>query len=182
MVDQVASKLKLNKNRVKLTKINDKEYQFKDLGPQVSWRTVFLIEYFGPILVHLYFALQNKSLNYIQQISLGMVLIHYLKREWETVFVHRFSNATMPWTNLPKNCFHYHVLGGLFIAFPLYKEGYQSVLGTPSQTTINICLGVWVFAQLSNLKTHLILRDLRPAGSTVRKVSLFIVILFRYFN
>lgn len=24
---------------------------FKDLGPQISWRTVFLIEYFGPILI-----------------------------------------------------------------------------------------------------------------------------------
>jgi very-long-chain enoyl-CoA reductase len=24
---------------------------FKDLGPQISWTTVFLIEYFGPILI-----------------------------------------------------------------------------------------------------------------------------------
>jgi len=28
------------------------ELQYKDLGLQISWRTVFLIEYFGPILVH----------------------------------------------------------------------------------------------------------------------------------
>jgi len=25
---------------------------FKDLGPQIGWRTVFMIEYFGPILIH----------------------------------------------------------------------------------------------------------------------------------
>jgi very-long-chain enoyl-CoA reductase len=28
---------------------------FKDLGPQIGWKTVFLIEYFGPILIHLFF-------------------------------------------------------------------------------------------------------------------------------
>lgn len=26
----------------------------KDLGPQIGWKTVFLLEYFGPLVVYLY--------------------------------------------------------------------------------------------------------------------------------
>lgn len=31
------------------------ELTFKDLGPQISWTTVFLVEYFGPIAITLLF-------------------------------------------------------------------------------------------------------------------------------
>jgi hypothetical protein len=51
------------KNKVALTDktkplsfyIKDPEatLHFKDIGPQVSWTTVFLVEYFGPILITL---------------------------------------------------------------------------------------------------------------------------------
>jgi very-long-chain enoyl-CoA reductase len=86
---------------------------FKDLGPQLGWTTVFLIEYLGPLLIHPLFYF-NQSLIYgrsekmteIQQLSFIFVIVHFLKREYETLFVHRFSNDTMPFVNLPKNCFH----------------------------------------------------------------------------
>jgi hypothetical protein len=34
---------------------NDSVVILKDLGPQIGWKTVFLIEYFGPILIHYLF-------------------------------------------------------------------------------------------------------------------------------
>merc|ERR1719361_2834880 len=95
------------------------ELVFKDLGPQVSWRTVFLVEYFGPMLMHtLCFAIPSlfypgtsiKPKTMTQKIAFAMIIIHYMKREFETVFVHRFSASTMPILNIFKNSFHYWIL------------------------------------------------------------------------
>jgi hypothetical protein len=41
------------------------------------------------------------------RLALALVVLHYLKREVETVFVHRFSNGTMPLFNIFKNSTHY---------------------------------------------------------------------------
>lgn len=80
-----------------------------------------------------------------------MVLLHFIKREYESVYVHRFrygecdacdddSNDTMPLRNLPKNCFHYWILSGLFIAYYLYHPSYTAV-----RTTSTARLMMFVF-------------------------------------
>ena len=135
----------------------------KDLGPQISWKLVFLLEYLGPIIIHLIFYLQSPKTN-LQTISLLLVAAHYLKREFETLFVHRFSNGTMPILNLPKNCFHYWVLGGLFISIEVYSKNYSD------SSYPGVALWIWMFAQVSNFATHLTLMRLRPVGTKVRKI------------
>jgi len=32
--------------------LQDGQLQVKDLGAQISWRTVFLVEYIGPLIIH----------------------------------------------------------------------------------------------------------------------------------
>lgn len=122
--NEIQLKLKIVKNRQRLVvnksvlentaKVIDhasSKITLKDLGLQINWKTVFLIEYLGPIIIHSIFYLSPslfystfKSHSQNQTIALVIVLLHYLKRELETIFIHRFSNDTMPIKNLPKNC------------------------------------------------------------------------------
>ena len=99
---------------------------FKDLGAQVSWRTVFIVEYFGPLAIFamLYFCPcvygeqgKGRVLNWTQHAGFVMVALHYLKRELETIFVHRFSNSTMPFKRIFINSGHYWVTCGTLIGY-----------------------------------------------------------------
>ncbi|KAI9331079.1 3-oxo-5-alpha-steroid 4-dehydrogenase-domain-containing protein [Obelidium mucronatum] len=149
---------------------------FKDLGPQIGWTTVFLIEYLGPILIHAFFY-YNQTLVYgssapmskAQTFTFYCVVAHFLKREYETLFVHRFSNDTMPLRNLPKNCAHYWILGGLLVAYPVYRPGFVGPLALGEDLMYSV-LGLYLYAEGSNLVTHSILANLRPVGSKARKI------------
>ncbi|KAJ3352167.1 3-oxo-5a-steroid 4- dehydrogenase [Allomyces javanicus] len=147
---------------------------FKDLGPQIGWRTVFMLEYLGPLLIYPFFWHLDTLIygepverNRTQRIAYMMLMAHFLKREYETVFVHRFSHGTMPLSNLFKNSFHYWVLSGVLIAWRVFAPN-----GAPehSDAYIAACVALYAFGQMSNYMTHAILRDLRPPGSTARKI------------
>jgi len=148
----------------------------KDLGPQISWRTVFFLEYLGPLLVHQAYAWhavygQGRVLSLVQLLAYLCVTLHFVKREYETLLVHRFSHATMPLRNLFKNSAHYWVLSGFAIAHFLYAPDFVDpawIAAHPS--LLYVLLAFFVFSQLANFYTHLLLRDLRPVGSTVRAI------------
>ncbi|KAI9513017.1 3-oxo-5-alpha-steroid 4-dehydrogenase-domain-containing protein, partial [Russula earlei] len=161
----------------------DGELVIKDLGSQVGWRTVFLTEYAGPLIIHpIVFHLPNLFYggsvqhSQLQKYVYAMVIVHFVKRELESLFVHRFSHATMPLRNIFTNSFHYHILSGLFLAYPIYGPTYAAnsphIRGTVRSNPqyLWICAGVWLFAELSNLSTHVTLRNLRPPGSKKRAI------------
>lgn len=104
---------------------------FKDLGPQISWKVVFLVEYFGPLFIHplVYFlrfgtGAGEVSASAVQLMILGMMVFHFAKREYETLFIHRFSHGTMPIMNIFKNSFHYWILSGLWFALEAYTPSF----------------------------------------------------------
>ncbi|EFO63975.1 Synaptic glycoprotein SC2 [Giardia lamblia P15] len=79
----------------------------KDIGPQFSYRGVFLLEYIGPLVIWVVVAMNTKMKTSFTNLATVMWVFHYVKRLFETLFVHTFSNKTMPLRNLIKNCIYY---------------------------------------------------------------------------
>ncbi|KAK6337879.1 3-oxo-5a-steroid 4- dehydrogenase [Orbilia brochopaga] len=157
----------------------------KDLGPQIAWRTVYFIEYLGPLLIHplTFYLLRPLLYTYLpypfspslppstpptttQSTLCAMITAHFIKRELETLFVHRFSAATMPAANIVKNSAYYWTLGGAMLAYTLY---YPTTVETASYLYYP-GIAVWLFAQASNASAHLTLRNLRRPGSRDRGI------------
>ena len=135
---------------------------------------MFIVEYGGPLLLHALFffvpalyGVDKVEHQPVQQIGFACVMFHYLKREFETVFVHRFSNATMPWFNIIKNSTHYWILSGVFIAYPLYHPLYTNSLDMPVVYTFVV---LFLIAELGNGHAHIIQRNLRPPGTRKRAI------------
>jgi len=152
----------------------DKVY-LKDLGPQIGWKTVFLIEYAGPLFIYLWMynrpwifygdnALE-KPISQCTKFAAYCWAGHYAKRLFETQFIHRFSHGTMPIFNLFKNCSYYWgftAYVGYHINHPLFTP--------PSDNQVYAALAAFVVCELGNLSIHLALRNLRPAGTKERKI------------
>jgi len=146
----------------------------KDLGPQISWTTVFLAEYAGPLLVYLwiyqrpwifYGDASKAAISTTAHIAAGCYTVHYVKRLLETIFVHRFSHATMPLSNLFKNCSYYWGFTG-YVAYHVNHPLFTS----PSTVQVYGALAAFMFCELGNFAIHINLRNLRPPGTSVRKI------------
>ncbi|KAI4273576.1 MAG: hypothetical protein L6R38_006305 [Xanthoria sp. 2 TBL-2021] len=145
----------------------------KDLGPQISWRLVYILEYLGPLLIHpvLYFILPSSSSSpsFLQTLSCTLITLHFLKRELETLFLHRFSSATMPLFNLFKNSAHYWLLAGLNIAFWTYRSSSPAAGDSNSLITWP-SVALYVIGELGNLNAHFVLRSLRSSRGNERGI------------
>lgn len=145
----------------------------KDLGPQISWKTVFLAEYAGPFFVYLWVYQRPWILYGSQTLSPGNVAtvaavcwsVHYAKRVLETLFVHRFSHGTMPLRNLFRNC-SYYWLFTLYVAYHVNHPLYTA----PCSVCFYVGLAGFTICELGNLSIHILLKNLRPPGTKVRRV------------
>lgn len=153
------------------------EVLIKDMGAQIQWRTVFLLEYLGPIIFHpliiaavpyIYFG-QNQELNNTQKLSFVLVMLHFIKRELETLYVHKFSAATMPIKNVVLNSSFYWGPAGLLAAYEIYGPwGMAARPDVPLMNAVGVAL--YLFGQIANARVHLHLSGLRKPGETVRRL------------
>ncbi|SCN66808.1 related to TSC13-required for elongation of VLCFA moiety of sphingolipids [Fusarium fujikuroi] len=153
------------------------EVLVKDMGYQIAWRTVFVVEYFGPIIFH---ALAVAARPYIyrngdgdmsrtQWITFAMIMLHFFKREYETLFVHKFSANTMPWKNIFKNSFFYWAVSGVLCAYAIY---HPNSLAAKADVPVIDAVGValYCFGEFMNALVHQYLSSLRSTGGTERKI------------
>jgi len=151
---------------------------FKDLGPQIGWKTVFLTEYAGPFVLYaifysrpsiIYGSTALAPMHRYAHIACMCWLFHYGKRLLETQFIHRFSNGTMPLTNIFKNCSYYWIftcLVAYFVNHPLYTPA------TYGDKQVYAALAGFLFCELGNFSIHVLFRNLRPAGTKERKIPM----------
>jgi very-long-chain enoyl-CoA reductase len=147
---------------------------FKDLGPQIGYRTVFLVEYFGPMLfVGLYYfrpslifgaGASDKPYNWVALLGVYCWMAHFLKRELETILVHKFSRPTMPLSNLYKNCTYYWSFGAV-IGYPLCSPSFVP----PSTILVYAGLTLFLLCEAGNLICHIMLSNLRPAEGSLER-------------
>lgn len=83
-----------------------------------------------------------------------MVLGHYIKREIETIFVHRFSHETMPFFNVFKNSFHYWFMFGVvnmyFFLHPRYTPPKWA-----TNTHFYLIFAAFIVFEFLNHMTHI---------------------------
>ncbi|CAI8045894.1 Very-long-chain enoyl-CoA reductase, partial [Geodia barretti] len=138
---------------------------------EVGWSTVFLAEYAGPLAVYLLFyprpalvyGTSRAGTDIAVHVAMVCWTLHYAKRLLETLFVHRFSHATMPLRNLFKNCSYYWgftAFVSYYINHPLYTP--------PGLGSVQLFAGLALFlvCEYGNFSIHIALRDLRPPGRT----------------
>lgn len=165
------------KDDLKLSEIEFKEVNklyLKDLGLQIGWKTVFILEYLGPLVIYpliatrprlLYIEVYPKYYSKAALFALACWSSHYIKRLLETQFVHRFSHSTMPLKNLFRNCCYYW-LAAAYVSYHVNHPFYIP----PSPTVTLVGLITFIVCEIGNLSVHLLMRNLRPKGTGVRKV------------
>ncbi|KAI3393477.1 hypothetical protein diail_4198 [Diaporthe ilicicola] len=161
------------------------EILVQDLGLQMSWRTVFLVEYLGPLLFHgLFYSIRPQLANIdpyfykdadklpvtvVQQACFYMFMSHFAKRELETAFLHRFSAATMPAWNIFRNSFFYWFFAGLLSAYFIYSP--RSPAARPSFGPLDYMgLALFLGGEAANFVVHVHLAGLRKPGSTEKGI------------
>lgn len=147
------------------------ELHCKDLGSQIAYNALFYIEYCFPPLSTLAFYLANKGrTNQYHKWLTGCILFHFGKRLLETKFVHIFSNASVPFKVLIRNCIHYWALVGLLLPIEVFYLRKMSLPKVLSKSRLSLLVLFFIFEFL-NFLTHLKLRRMRErkdeTGKTV---------------
>ena len=146
-----------------LVRLADFEVTVKDLGPQLPYKALFIIEYLGPLLSIPFFYLTTSNHSLAACFGAWLGLLHFLKRELESEFVHIFSNASVPVSGSIKNIVHYWGIFGLLVVGELFLFTRRDA--DWPRWLYWLFAGLFLFCEFMNYKCHVVLRNLRLDSS-----------------
>lgn len=105
----------------------------------------------------------------VQWLLFALFHLHFLKREYETLFVHKFSANTMPVRNIFRNSFFYWFFAGLVCSLDLYAP--NSFAARDELGLLDYAgLALWTYGEVCNWIVHQHLASLRKPGGTERGI------------
>ncbi len=105
----------------------------------------------------------------VQWILFALFHLHFLKREYETIFVHKFSANTMPVHNIVRNSAFYWIMAGLLCALDIYAPGNLSSRDELVPLDY-VGLGLFAIGETCNWVVHQHLASLRKPGGTEKGI------------
>ena len=75
----------------------------------------------------------------------------------------------MPWVNIVKNCFGYWFIFGICCMYFFLKPSYKPAVWVDETVSVMLA-GLFIFFEILNLITHVVLRNLRRAGTNQRGI------------
>ena len=136
---------------------------------------VIYISYYSapiPVILVLFFIKlwhDNESITSFQILVILLLIIHYVKRLLETCFVHRNGNYDLSLGTMLSGALYYCIFGSGLIEYQIlfmnYTEPTYPISGIPY-----IFVSLMLFTEYMNLRAHIVLRNLRPPGTTKRGI------------
>jgi very-long-chain enoyl-CoA reductase len=98
-------------------------------------------------------------------LPIGLWCFHFLRRTAESAWMHRYSKPTLPWSDLLIEYLYYWGFA-FWIAWSITSPSYTA----PALPLVVVGLCLFLLSECGNAATHLMLRRLRPEGSTQRQL------------
>lgn len=178
-LDKRSNILKDSDTLVNLNLTNECTLYFDDLGSQIGWRTVFLAQYFPPIIIWLIFYL-NIPYQYIwsdyassqrkdkyDAVFLACICYcgHFSRRVLEVLFLHRFNPyTTMRVMRLTKNCIFYWgttFMVAYYVNHPMYTSPAYGYIQT------YVPFGLFWLLQLGIISIHYVFRTTKTPSNYI---------------
>ncbi|KII73480.1 putative very-long-chain enoyl-CoA reductase art-1 [Thelohanellus kitauei] len=146
------------------TDVDSIKLYFVDLGLQVGYRATYLMEYLSALIPFLLFYLYfernyskiNPDITLNTRLSAFCWCFHFLKRIYESMYIHKFSRGTMPVYSLLRNCIYY---GGFstFLGFYINRLSGKHFVPLHSMAFV----AAFLFFCYCNWECHMLLSSLR---------------------